>query len=1013
MSIPAATWRRLAMFWALLALPHLRAFGGDFDIVNRIDSDPLVESVGNTRHVTSAEISTSEWYQAAPLVRNLPIGGTLKEARFLVAAVGGVDLPDPTMPFLQVEDFERFDFSFHVWTEGEKGNSFFANPREGETVLDLPSPGAAGFSFVRLPDTIQGLPLWEVTIDLTPLNLEVEVGQEFAYSLFGARNQNDGYFAIRRLNYSGPGDLNGSWGGTAVHMRGLESGKPFNQLATALTLEIAGPDVIPTATTRATYTGASGGQFSLASNWDQGVAPLDNGTKYNAVIPDDKGVVNFTVNSDVEITHLSTGFGNTLNISGGNMLTVTGQAVIPSTLNVDGVGTIVNLTGPATQIEQLGRINVTGGARVAVAMPDYRMPDSAIGTHLTSFTADGMGSYLDLSTLTEITGVIALGGSSFGQLAHAMEARNGGVLDLSGVRKIKIFDAASFTDVSTFHFRETNGGEIRLDDLESVSAVDCLGYGIVIIPSRTGFSLERLTEANYVALRPQSSSTVALGPPATEPTKQLAFVQGIVEIPNGAAVHAPRLTDFSFSTLKLVGAEAVFEGPNIQDIDGSRFIARDGASFLLGPNPATMDGKFTYSAHFEATFNGLREEVPTLISAGASSQLDMRNLKTMSVQLGTPGLLGIAFSGEISAINGGGLDLSGLELLEVNPIGGLNDPAAMFVNVDSGGMLQLGAPTLVHGVKISVTGATSKLQATSLDLRAGNFPITTAPSLDGCSLLLSDRGKLLLTDSLSFDHELSDVLNASLRVVRDEANVTSGPINVHGGGIDLNRGVVQFIGTEIGTLEVAGPSFTGFGQDGRPITPAGRSEFGIAQLVIGAPGEAKIVELADEVSNANRIGMQNESLYLWGFDEGLPAFVGGPLGDGLGDALVLHSGSTLRIPEEIDVIVYADGAPGGFVHLNQLFGPGVNRLPYSDGFIELVAEGAGDGDFDGDGDTDGRDFLRWQRGESPDPLSPTDFAAWKAGFGDPAATGADAAVPEPSGAVMAALVLLVISRRGR
>lgn len=54
------------------------------------------------------------------------------------------------------------------------------------------------------------------------------------------------------------------------------------------------------------------------------------------------------------------------------------------------------------------------------------------------------------------------------------------------------------------------------------------------------------------------------------------------------------------------------------------------------------------------------------------------------------------------------------------------------------------------------------------------------------------------------------------------------------------------------------------------------------------------------------------------------------------------------------------------------------------------------GDFDGDLDVDGADFLAWQRGESPGPLSPSDLADWETNFGTPAATASIGAVPEPS-----------------
>jgi hypothetical protein len=60
------------------------------------------------------------------------------------------------------------------------------------------------------------------------------------------------------------------------------------------------------------------------------------------------------------------------------------------------------------------------------------------------------------------------------------------------------------------------------------------------------------------------------------------------------------------------------------------------------------------------------------------------------------------------------------------------------------------------------------------------------------------------------------------------------------------------------------------------------------------------------------------------------------------------------------------------------------------------------GDFDLDNDVDGADFLEWQRGSSPTPLSASDLADWQNnyGFGTLVATSV---VPEPS-----ALLLLTV-----
>ena len=72
------------------------------------------------------------------------------------------------------------------------------------------------------------------------------------------------------------------------------------------------------------------------------------------------------------------------------------------------------------------------------------------------------------------------------------------------------------------------------------------------------------------------------------------------------------------------------------------------------------------------------------------------------------------------------------------------------------------------------------------------------------------------------------------------------------------------------------------------------------------------------------------------------------------------------------------------------------------------------GDWDFDGDVDGFNFLQWQRGESPDPLSPGDFFAWEAGYGQaPPASIAVHRVPEPRSLVLVAMIGILISMNHR
>jgi T5SS/PEP-CTERM-associated repeat protein len=75
-----------------------------------------------------------------------------------------------------------------------------------------------------------------------------------------------------------------------------------------------------------------------------------------------------------------------------------------------------------------------------------------------------------------------------------------------------------------------------------------------------------------------------------------------------------------------------------------------------------------------------------------------------------------------------------------------------------------------------------------------------------------------------------------------------------------------------------------------------------------------------------------------------------------------------------------------------------------------VAEGS-DGDFDGDGDVDGRDFLLWQRGSSPDPRSTEDLADWQTNYGVAPLASSSVAVPEPGSVVLLAFSMTLLMSR--
>ena len=121
------------------------------------------------------------------------------------------------------------------------------------------------------------------------------------------------------------------------------------------------------------------------------------------------------------------------------------------------------------------------------------------------------------------------------------------------------------------------------------------------------------------------------------------------------------------------------------------------------------------------------------------------------------------------------------------------------------------------------------------------------------------------------------------------------------------------------------------------------------------------------------------------------------------DSVIQYSsglgGPSPGIPNaSFNFMVYTDDTEGGVGDITQ-------AISYT-----LATPPAGTpGDFNGDGSVDGRDFLAWQRGESPNSLSAGDLADWQNNYG-PGPLAAVSAVPEPScllllGSVLATCVL--------
>jgi hypothetical protein len=152
-----------------------------------------------------------------------------------------------------------------------------------------------------------------------------------------------------------------------------------------------------------------------------------------------------------------------------------------------------------------------------------------------------------------------------------------------------------------------------------------------------------------------------------------------------------------------------------------------------------------------------------------------------------------------------------------------------------------------------------------------------------------------------------------------------------------------------------------------------------------------------------------------------------------GDNLAHSSGAQLEFDAAGNLYVANSGVVTGdaeaSAQLVQVFSPGGNTkaTTSSNGAFAVVPlVVANTADFDADGDIDGRDFLTWQRGfgaagdradgdaDGDSFVDADDLAVWRSQFNGTSATGAAAAVPEPTSVVaflLAAMAPLAARRR--
>jgi hypothetical protein len=317
--------------------------------------------------------------------------------------------------------------------------------------------------------------------------------------------------------------------------------------------------------------------------------------------------------------------------------------------------------------------------------------------------------------------------------------------------------------------------------------------------------------------------------------------------------------------------------------------------------------------------------------------------------------------------------------------GTLSDPYSGFINIGNSNSVEFDTALDMEGEVNFTSGSGNRLIAPSIVFYSGvEVNVDGAVGIIDASTIWTGNTQISLvnpTDELHF----ADDSNFAFSTVFSNTGLL---VNESGATMTLQDGAD--VSTRLlnhGTLDV-GSSSAGFAL----LEEYEQSSSGRLKIGLGGPLPGVDFDQISITEDAGLSGMLDVSLLgnytLSPGDSFEIVNIDGTLTAHFNN---LGEGSSVDIFDDVELFITYFGGDGNDIVL-------YTALP---------------GDFDLDGDVDGFDFLKWQRGESPDPLSQADLDEWQAAFGNPSVVAASAIVPEPMTGLMLVLGMVIMLTSGR
>lgn len=280
-----------------------------------------------------------------------------------------------------------------------------------------------------------------------------------------------------------------------------------------------------------------------------------------------------------------------------------------------------------------------------------------------------------------------------------------------------------------------------------------------------------------------------------------------------------------------------------------------------------------------------------------------------------------------------------------------------------------------------------------------NGSLRFAASFTNQGSVVVDKGAVVFEGL--FTNEPGDVNNAAGRISLDDGSLAFSSTLTNSGIIATLAGANYLHGqinnSSSGAIVLASNSVGSFYDsvnvdNGSLTLLAGANALFLADLRFDVGGVA-LVQLGGGSSDISQMSVNGEAVLA-------------------GTLEVEVTGASPQAGDSFLILSSDVGITGEFdTEILPALGPGLNWVvDYREKSVVLDVVSGGSSDFNRDGITNALDFLVWQRGESPSPLSPSDLALWERDYaqGSLLSTSVET-VPEPTGYAIAVAMVVALT----